>query len=251
MKLVDDLKNYTNTLGVKEVKAISVSTLEERKDIYEQVRDIFPPIQSIISFVIPFPRGTLYLLKNPTRGLPYYTRLAGLGGRLADENSAKISIYLEERGFSALPLFICTPLEMRGKFDLWGYASQIDLAAKCGVGWIGKNGLLITSKYGPRVIIGTVLTDAPLEEEKTKEAGKCPDNCLICVDMCPAKALDDTGKVNRLTCTVTQAIAPLSLMMAKEFSMKEQRDMIVNVGAVDEHTWYRCNACVIHCPLGL
>jgi hypothetical protein len=39
--------------------------------------------------------------------------------------------------------------------------------------------------------------------------------------------------------------------MTKEFSMKDHRDMIVNVGAVDEHTWYRCNACVINCPIGL
>lgn len=68
--------------------------------------------------------------------------------------------------------------------------------------------------------------------------------------MCPSKALDGTGKVNRLTCTVIHAIAPLSLMMTKHFSAKENMDMILNVGAVDEHTWYRCNACVVNCLVG-
>jgi epoxyqueuosine reductase QueG len=170
--------------------------------------------------------------------------------KVTDGISLNISLYLETQGFVAVPIFACTPLEIRGKLDLWGYVSQIDIAANSGLGWKGKNGLLISPEDGPRVGVGTVLTDAPLQGDARLNQ-RCPDECLICVDGCPSKALDGTGRVNRLNCTVTQAIAPLSLMMTKEFSIKEHRDMIVNVGGVDEHTWYKCNACVVNCPMGL
>jgi len=45
-------------------------------------------------------------------------------------------------------------------------------------------------------------------------------------------------------------LAPLSLMMGKDFPVKENLSMVLNVGAVDEHVWYTCNACVIICPIG-
>ncbi len=79
----------------------------------------------------------------------------------------------------------------------------------------------------------------------------CPEDCFLCVEKCPAEAIDGSGKVDREKCTKVQALAPLSLMMAKEFPVKENLSMIVNVGSVDEHVWYTCNACVVSCPIGV
>ncbi|GAB4346003.1 MAG: hypothetical protein Kow0099_26860 [Candidatus Abyssubacteria bacterium] len=245
------LLSKCDALGTKKVRIIGTESLRDAGRIYDDMKRILPEAKSVISFLVPFPKGCLHLMKDAARGLPFYTRLAGIGGRTLDHISVHISLYLEEQGFVAVPVFICTPLEMPKSLDLWGYLSQIDVAARSGLGWIGKNGLLISPKYGPRVGLGTVLTDAVLEEDPQRNVGGCPDDCSICVDKCPAGALNGTGRINRLNCAASQAIAPLSLMMAKEFSMKEHRDMIVNLGAVDEHTWYRCNACVVHCPIGL
>ncbi|RJP64497.1 MAG: epoxyqueuosine reductase [Candidatus Abyssobacteria bacterium SURF_17] len=250
-KLKKELLQKCESLGAKKVGIIRAESLKDSEAVYAAMMKILPEAKSVISFLVPFPKGCLHLLKDPTRGLPFYTRLAGIGGRTLDGISINICLFLEEHGFVAAPVFICTPLEMPKSLDLWGYLSQIDVAAKSGLGWIGKNGLLTSPVYGPRVGLGTVLTNAVIEEDRQSDVGKCPDDCFICVEKCPAGALDGTGKVNRLNCTATQAIAPISLMMTKEFSMKEHRDMIVNVGAVDEHTWYRCNNCVVHCPIGL
>ena len=247
--LKDDLKKFCRTLGVDDFGAVSAESLMNAGELHGRLQRILPGVKSVISFIQPFPKGALPLLKDAEAGFPFYTRLAGIGARRIDELSVSISIFLEEKCCLAVPIFVCTPLEMRDKFDMWGYASQIDLAAAAGVGWKGKNGLLISPKYGTRVGIGTILTDAALAPDSPLEEG-CPEACFLCVEKCPSKALDGTGRVNRLTCTVTQATAPLSLMMAKQFPVKENMDMILNVGAVDEHTWYRCNACVVHCPVG-
>lgn len=249
--LKGNLKDFGRTMGVNALGCVSMEFFEPEDDgeLVRRLRRILPEVKSVVSFIQPFPRGALHLLKDAEAGFPFYTRMAGVGARRIDELSVQIAVFLEEEGFSAAPIFVCTPLEMVEKFDLWGYASQIDLAAASGLGWKGKNGLLISPKYGTRVGIGTVLTDAALPPDKPL-AKSCPEDCFICVEKCPSKAIDGSGRVNRLTCTVTQATAPLSLMMARDFPIKDNRAMIVNIGAVDEHTWYRCNACVVHCPIG-
>lgn len=57
-----------------------------------------------------------------------------------------------------------------------------------GLGWIGKNCLLITPEMGPRVRWATLLTDAPLAATGQAIEQRCGD-CRECVDICPVKAL--------------------------------------------------------------
>jgi len=65
-------------------------------------------------------------------------------------------------------------------------------AIRAGLGWIGKNGLFISNDFGPRVRLGTILTDMILPEVSKQEAIKC-GSCRKCVESCPAGAL--TGEV--------------------------------------------------------
>jgi epoxyqueuosine reductase QueG len=247
--LKKDLVEHCDSLGISAVRSVSLESLEDADVLYQGAQQLLPDVRSIISFIRPFPRGAMNLLRDESRGLPFYSRLAGLGGRNIDQKALDICLFLEDRGFGAVPVFVCTPLEMRAKLDLWGFLSQIDLAARAGLGWIGKNGLLISPDHGTRTGIGTVLTDAVLEHDRPLERA-CPDDCFLCVESCPAGAIDGSGKVDRPKCTPTQAAVPLSLMMARDFPAVENRSMLVNVGGVDEHVWYTCNACVVSCPIG-
>ena len=62
------------------------------------------------------------------------------------------------------------------------------VAARAGLGWIGKTGLLVTRIFGPRIRFVTLLTNYRLEpESKPYEMSECGD-CRICVFNCPAKA---------------------------------------------------------------
>ncbi len=61
-------------------------------------------------------------------------------------------------------------------------------ATSSGIGWIGKNGLLISPDFGPRISLVTVLTDAPLEPDGPMERSLCGD-CTLCVQYCPSKAI--------------------------------------------------------------
>ncbi len=61
-------------------------------------------------------------------------------------------------------------------------------ATSAGIGWIGKNGLLISLEYGPRLSLATVLTDAPLAPDEPIEHSLCGD-CTLCVTHCPSQAI--------------------------------------------------------------
>ena len=68
-----------------------------------------------------------------------------------------------------------------------GHASQKAFAWAAGLGWIGRNALLVTPQYGPRVRLATVLTDMLLKPGQPVK-NLCGE-CMICIKACPAKAL--------------------------------------------------------------
>jgi epoxyqueuosine reductase len=72
-------------------------------------------------------------------------------------------------------------------------ALAIPLALKAGLGEYGRHGLLITEEFGPRVRIGKIFTDLPLEPDRPKSFGVrafC-EICRRCSDACPVSAIPD------------------------------------------------------------
>ena len=61
-------------------------------------------------------------------------------------------------------------------------------AVQAGLGWIGKNGVLITRKFGPRVRLGAILMDYPLDCGNPVKKSYC-GNCNACVEACPWKLI--------------------------------------------------------------
>jgi epoxyqueuosine reductase len=60
-------------------------------------------------------------------------------------------------------------------------------AVKAGLGWIGKNGLLINRKLGSFVFIGELFVDIELEYDRLHEKNYC-GNCTRCLNSCPSSA---------------------------------------------------------------
>ncbi|MCD6431373.1 reductive dehalogenase [Candidatus Bathyarchaeota archaeon] len=70
-------------------------------------------------------------------------------------------------------------------------ALSIPLAIDAGLGELGRNGLLITPQYGPRVRLCKILTDLPLEPDKPIEFGvkEFCKKCKLCAEHCEAGAI--------------------------------------------------------------
>ncbi len=72
-------------------------------------------------------------------------------------------------------------------------ALAIPLAIKAGLGEYGRNGLLITKEFGPRVRLGKIFTDLPLALDKPIDFGvhEFCSNCQRCSSACPVKAISN------------------------------------------------------------
>lgn len=73
---------------------------------------------------------------------------------------------------------------------LQNFTPHRELAVKGGLGVLGKNFLLVTPEYGPRVQLTTVLTTMPLLPDLPLDFDPCK-NCDICVNECPTNALKE------------------------------------------------------------
>lgn len=93
-------------------------------------------------------------------------------------------------GANALAQFI-TNLGYDAVASLNDTALSIPMAIQAGLGEYGRNGLLITPKYGPRVRISKVFTDLPLDMDQPITFGvqKMCNICRKCADNCPVKAI--------------------------------------------------------------
>jgi epoxyqueuosine reductase len=81
-----------------------------------------------------------------------------------------------------------------------------EAAARGGIGFYGKNTMLITRRHGSWVVLGTLVTDVELVQTPPLRAG-CGD-CTICIDACPTGALDDPGTLDATKCLSYWTQAP-------------------------------------------
>ena len=98
-----------------------------------------------------------------------------------------IEFALIEEGIS----YYIPPVAQQGEEELKALFSFKYAAVNAGLGWIGKNDVLITEEYGPRVRLSAVLIDYPFEYGNKITESQC-GSCTKCVDICPHNAL--TGK---------------------------------------------------------
>jgi len=102
--------------------------------------------------------------------------------------------------------------ELRGKLDELGrrlggdYRVLVDenqhvdreAAARSGVGFYGKNTLLITRRFGSWVVLGTLVTDRQLQT--TPPLALDCGSCTLCIEACPTGALDKPGTLDATKC---------------------------------------------------
>jgi len=72
-------------------------------------------------------------------------------------------------------------------------------AIRAGLGWQGKNSLLVTKKYGTFLALGGIVTNANLEHNTKEESNRCR-NCDKCQKACPLVALDQPYVLNIKKC---------------------------------------------------
>jgi epoxyqueuosine reductase QueG len=103
-----------------------------------------------------------------------------------DRTAFLLSSYIQELGFKALPIPASQIIDWEKQR---AHLSHKKVGYLAGLGWIGRNNLLVNPEFRARFRLVTVLTDMPLEADRplNKDCGKCRK----CLEPCPAQAIKE------------------------------------------------------------
>lgn len=159
--------------------------------------DVLPGCKSVIVLARHSVNSTL--LANST--IPYSVMRDHILDRMSTM-AIQLSDILESKGVTAIPVGSTEPtiLDLENR-KLRGIISLKHAAVFAGLGKMGKNTLLINDKYGNMLWLSAVLTLAELDPDPIAPYESCIEDCRLCLETCPVKALDgisiDQGKCGR------------------------------------------------------
>ncbi len=181
---------------LREGKHGDMAYLARTADRRNDLSAAFPWVKSVVCVAMA------YYQQMPEAPADAPTDLAPAESAAADDGMGKVARYawgrdyhkvllkalktLEVRLRSALPATSADEFVSRAYVDT-GPIDERDLAARAGLGWVGKNTLLIHPVHGSWFVLGELLTSLPLPADHP-----LPDRCgtcTRCIDVCPTGAI--------------------------------------------------------------
>lgn len=113
-----------------------------------------------------------------------------------------------------------------------------DLARRAGLGWFGKNSMLISKSHGSFFIIGSLLFNKKIKlPQKIYEADHC-GQCTLCIEACPTDAIDPATR----TIIAKDCISTFTIEQFQLDSVASEK-MDLSSGAI-----FGCDICQDVCP---
>jgi len=210
----------------------AMSYLVRGRDRRADPRLVMPDVQSILCVAIPYPRKPAGAA-SPAQGPRYARYLQGpdyhdeLAQRLESAMQAARARWPEAR-----------PLHWKVCVDTSAVLER-SWAALAGLGWIGKNTLLIHPKHGSYLFLACVLINQPTGQGPSLLPDFC-GNCTRCLNVCPTQALVEPHWVDSNKC-----ISYLTLEKRGELPIDEPTKRAMG-------SWVAgCDLCQEACPFNL
>ena len=183
--MYDELKAFTLASGPTEFGVSNIEDLRSRFDALpiDQTEGLSYAISigsSVSSAVL---KGCII---GPTRHYLHNYRMVNW---MLDFTAAKLTGIIQSKGYNAMPIPASQIVDWEKQT---AHMSHKMTAIRAGLGWIGRNNLLVSPKYGSKIRLATILTDVPLEADKPVEQD-CGE-CKKCIDICPVSAIKDSHK---------------------------------------------------------
>jgi epoxyqueuosine reductase QueG len=177
------LKRFCQEQGIDLFGVADISSIKKEFLLSEK---LLAKLDRAVCLGVRLSRSILSEIENsPTRLYFHHYRTANA---FLDQTTLKICNYIQKKGYSALPIPASIILDWENQK---AHLSHKKVASLAGLGWIGRNNLLVNKNLGSQFRLATILTDIPLKIDKPSK-DSC-GTCRLCISVCPAQAIKETA----------------------------------------------------------
>jgi epoxyqueuosine reductase len=248
------IREFAMSLGVDDVGFAAAADYHSPKS--PEIGTISPDIKSII--VLAYKE--LSSCASPDKD-------TAMAGRLALNEFSRMANYrvarFLENKYQAKAYTVPGSIPFAMLKETGGMVGQVSLrhaANAAGLGVFGRHNLIIHPRFGTRVYFSAVLSDLELPSDPPLREDLCIA-CNICVEECPAKALDEEGMTKVNKCYKNSQPYGLGANVAfwtklLAASPEEQKQMMGSIDywrlyqSIQVEAKYYCFNCMASCPIG-
>ncbi len=188
-KMTPEEKNYIELKQLVTDKGIGLFGVADIEPLKERLHLSDSELRGMkygISMATVLSKEVLNGIKDqPTLLYKWHYRQANIN---LDNNAFLVTQEIMRRGYKALPIPASQIIDWEKQI---AHVSHRLVAEAAGLGWRGRNNLIVNEKYGSQIRLITVLTDIPLKTDSPVEFG-C-GTCRRCIMVCPAGALGENA----------------------------------------------------------
>jgi len=156
----------------------------ERESFHEEIREAARELRYGISMAAVLSAPVLEtIIDRPTHIYKTHYRHTNM---FLDNLATQISKRIMSYGYDAMPIAASYVVDWKRQNS---HLSHKQIAQLAGLGWLGRNNLLVNTRFGSAIRLVTVLTNIPLNPDEPM-SGDCGE-CKACLEICPVGAIKE------------------------------------------------------------
>lgn len=192
------VKDRARELGIDDIAIGNIERFDNAPELLS-IKNYFPGCRSVIALLMRIPRGSYRGIEEGTHWHNYtYYSYNRLNTVIRPRLTYELTRFIEDTGWEAVAHYPAVPERnpvrlpvAPGRLPPNIVPSIRIVAAGCGLGEIGHAKVFLSKKFGPRLRLGLIFTDAVLEPDPILSTGDICLRCGACVRECPANAVPD------------------------------------------------------------
>lgn len=200
---------------------------DHRRELRSDIKKVYPEFKSALVFLFNYQEEKKYLLNKNLHEVAGYA-LGFKGEDYHFEIARRLKVLFEELHLENS--------EFKISLDIHPILER-DLAFRAGLGWFGKNSMLISREHGSYFLIGSLLLNQKLDFQKKELSPDHCGKCRLCIDNCPTLAINpETRTIKADLCLSTFTIEMMKDITPPEGYQKSRGEV------------FGCDICQDVCP---